>query len=77
MWDFALLVNFGYISLSLQHNSGKTPSTKRYLPLELVWFAEVPSREAALQLVRKLKNITSKARVEDFIQRNSNNKSSM
>ena len=62
----------------LEHNSGKTPSTKRYLPWELVWFTKVPSREAAMQLERKLKNITSKARVEDFIKRNSsNNKSSM
>jgi putative endonuclease len=54
----------------LEHNSGITPSTKRYMPWELVWFTEVPTREDALRLEQKLKNITSRARLEDFIKRN-------
>lgn len=37
---------------------------------ELVWFTEVPTREDALRLEQKLKNITSRARLEDFIKRN-------
>ncbi|MEZ4787782.1 MAG: GIY-YIG nuclease family protein [Flavobacterium haoranii] len=32
----------------LQHNSGKTPSTKPYLPWELVYFEEFFTREEAI-----------------------------
>jgi putative endonuclease len=54
-----------------EHNSGKEISTSRYKPWKLVWYCEKPSKSEATILERKLKNITSVKRLEDFISRHS------
>jgi putative endonuclease len=51
-----------------EHNHGENASTKRYLPWDLVWFTEKPSRAEAVALEKKLKNL-SVERTIDFIQR--------
>ena len=52
-----------------QHNAGESTYTKRDRPWKLAWFTETPTREAALLLERKLKNITSRERLEAFIKK--------
>jgi putative endonuclease len=54
-----------------EHNNAEEKSTAYYIPWNLVWFKEVPSRSEAMKLEKKLKNITSKQRIKDFIKRNS------
>ncbi|MFM8913986.1 MAG: GIY-YIG nuclease family protein [Flammeovirgaceae bacterium] len=51
-----------------EHNDGKTTSTRRYLPWVLVWFAQKASKQEAIALERKLKNL-SVERTIDFIER--------
>ncbi len=53
----------------VEHNSGKEKSTARYRPWKLVWHCEKNSRSEALILERKLKNITSRVKTEQFIEK--------
>jgi len=53
----------------LEHNSKKEHSTSRYVPWEMVWFCEKRNRSEAVILENKLKNITSKKKLEDFIKK--------
>ncbi|GAB4145633.1 MAG: hypothetical protein Fur0041_20190 [Bacteroidia bacterium] len=55
----------------IEHNSGMNISTKRYMPWEVVWSTETDSRSESLILEKKLNNITSRKRVEDFISKHS------
>ncbi|MBL7890991.1 MAG: GIY-YIG nuclease family protein [Bacteroidia bacterium] len=55
-----------------EHNSGKEKSTARYAPWELAWACSKTYRSEAVILERKLKNITSKSKIEDFIMRHKN-----
>ena len=50
-----------------EHNSGKEKSTSRYKPWKLVWFTAKPTRSEALKLEKKLKNITSRIKLEAFM----------
>jgi putative endonuclease len=47
-----------------EHNSGRVPSTSRYLPWDLVWYGEKKDRSEAVQLEIKLKNLSVKRTVE-------------
>ena len=51
-----------------RHNSGFEPFTSKWTPWKLVWFCSKPNRLAALQLEKKLKNL-SPIRIERFIQK--------
>ena len=51
-----------------RHNSGFEPFTSKWTPWKLVWFCTKQSRVAAIQLEKKLKNL-SPARIERFIQK--------
>jgi len=42
----------------LRHNSGSEKATLPYRPWVLKWFTEKPSRAEAMQLEKKLKNLT-------------------
>ena len=52
-----------------EHNAGNSPATARYAPWKLVWFAEKTNRSEAIELERKLKNLTSRSRLEAFIEK--------
>ena len=52
-----------------EHNSGKEKSTSRYRPWTLVWHTTKSTRSEAVILERKLKNITSRKKTLDFIER--------
>jgi len=52
-----------------KHNNGEVQSTKRYVPWKLVWSTQKTSKTEAAFLERKLKNITSRKRLEDFMQK--------
>ena len=52
----------------LRHNSGTEKATKAYRPWLLRWHTENPSRSEAMELERKLKNL-SKERIISFIQK--------
>jgi putative endonuclease len=54
-----------------EHNSGKEHSTKRYLPWRMVWFTTKPTLSEARILEKKLKNITSREKIESFIAKHS------
>ena len=58
-----------------EHNNREEKSTSAYVPWELVFSAEVSSRSEALQLERKIKNITSIKKIESFIMRQGKKKS--
>jgi putative endonuclease len=47
-----------------EHNDGTVPSTIRYLPWDLVWYTEKKFRSEALNLERKLKNLSVKRTIE-------------
>lgn len=53
----------------LEHNSGKENYTSKYLPWELVWHCSKPTLSEARILEKKLKNITSKKKLEAFIEK--------
>jgi len=50
-----------------EHNSGKQKSTSRYLPWTLIWHCCKPTRAEAQELEKKLKNSTSRIKLEEFI----------
>ena len=52
----------------LRHNAGTERSTQPYRPWALKWFTEKFSRMEAMQLEKKLKNL-SKQRLLDFIKK--------
>jgi putative endonuclease len=56
----------------LRHNLGQNESTKPYRPWKLLLTIEKKSRAEAVQLEKKLKNLT-KIRLNQFIIKNSNN----
>jgi len=49
-----------------RHNNGTESATKPYLPWGLVWYTIKDSREQAMDLEKKLKNL-SKDRIKAFI----------
>ena len=51
-----------------RHNAGTEPATAPYIPWEMVWHNSKPSRKEAMELERKLKNL-SRARLEAFIKK--------
>ena len=51
-----------------EHNSGKSFSTKRYLPWKLVWFTTKETKSEAVKLEMKLKNLSIQ-RTIDFIEK--------
>ncbi|CAN5276849.1 hypothetical protein BH09BAC5_BH09BAC5_25720 [soil metagenome] len=55
-----------------QHNSGIVKSTGRYKPWIIEWYSKVNSRTEAILLEKKIKNITSRERIELFIKKHSN-----
>lgn len=52
-----------------EHNAGKEFSTKKYLPWKLVWYTTKSTLSEARLLENKLKNITSRARIQSFIEK--------
>jgi putative endonuclease len=55
-----------------EHNNQEEKSTANFVPWILVWHKLVSTRSEAVILEKKLKNITSKKRIRDFIKRNTN-----
>jgi putative endonuclease len=51
-----------------RHNNGYEKSTSPYVPWKMLWFTEKPTREEALLLEKKLKNL-SKNRIHQFIKK--------
>jgi putative endonuclease len=51
-----------------RHNAGTEKATQPYVPWELCWFIEKPSRSEAMALEKKLKNL-SKERLRKFIEK--------
>ena len=51
------------------HNSGKSKYTKNKLPWRIYAFKEVPSRSEAIKFERKLKNLHSKQKIIEFLER--------
>jgi predicted GIY-YIG superfamily endonuclease len=47
-----------------EHNSGKDFATRRFLPWNLVWFTNKPSKAEAYQLEKKLKNLSAIRTIE-------------
>ncbi|HEY0743748.1 MAG TPA: GIY-YIG nuclease family protein [Chryseosolibacter sp.] len=52
----------------LRHNNGYENFTSKYIPWEIVWYANKPNRSSALALERKLKNL-SRTRLEALIKK--------
>jgi putative endonuclease len=55
-----------------EHNDGETKSTTRYVPWKIEWYTTLPTRSEAVLLEKKLKNITSKNRIEEFLKKHQN-----
>ncbi len=51
-----------------RHNAGTEKATRPYKPWYLKWYTEKQSRAEAMQLEKKLKNL-SKERLKSFIQK--------
>ena len=51
-----------------RHNKGLVKSTSRYKPWTLIWFTEKSTRKEAVNLEKKLKNLT-KERLKEFIKK--------
>ena len=51
-----------------RHNSGSESATAPYVPWALIWQTEKPTRSEAVQLERKLKNL-SRVRLEAFVRK--------
>jgi putative endonuclease len=47
-----------------EHNAGKDRATSRYTPWNLVWFTTKPTKAEAVQLERKLKNLSIQRTIE-------------
>jgi putative endonuclease len=52
------------------HNSGYVKSTRAYRPWKLVFYTNVETRSGAVKLERKLKNLKSKLRLEEWMRKN-------
>ena len=52
-----------------RHNLGKVVSTKPYVPWEFRFTLEVPTRKDAVKVERYLKNLKSRERLENWINR--------
>ncbi|MGE0590856.1 MAG: GIY-YIG nuclease family protein [Cyclobacteriaceae bacterium] len=55
----------------VRHNSGYEKYTKNKRPLRLYWSTEVSTRSEAMKLERKLKNMKSRKRVQEYIDQSS------
>ena len=55
-----------------RHNMGQVLSTKSYVPWELRFSLEVPTRKDAVKVERYLKNLKSRGKLERWIQRKKN-----
>ncbi len=53
-----------------QHNQGQSGYTKKYLPWELFAYKTYETRKDAMRNEKKIKNLKSRKRVMEFIQRN-------
>jgi putative endonuclease len=51
-----------------RHNAGSEKATAPYVPWEILWQTEKPTRAEAVQLERKLKNL-SRDRLKAFIEK--------
>jgi putative endonuclease len=51
-----------------RHNNGYEKATSPYTPWKLVWFTETSNRKEAMQLEKKLKNL-SQNRIIQFIEK--------
>ncbi|NOX45794.1 MAG: GIY-YIG nuclease family protein [Chlorobi bacterium] len=59
------------VSLRLEkHNKGYVKSTKAYRPWKPVFFTTVETRSEAVKLERKLKNLKSRTRLGEWIDKN-------
>jgi len=54
----------------IRHNSGTEKYTSKKMPWKLFWSIELPSRSEAMALERKLKNLKSRQRIVEFVNRN-------
>lgn len=45
----------------VEHGDGKTPITKGYLPLKLVWYCAFPTKEQAAKFEMYLKSVSGRA----------------
>ncbi|MEQ8424349.1 MAG: GIY-YIG nuclease family protein [Cyclobacteriaceae bacterium] len=52
-----------------RHNSGTEKYTRTKAPWEIMWSVELESRSEAMRLERKLKNMKSRKRILDFIEK--------
>ena len=52
------------------HNRGYVKSTKSHRPWTLVFYTKVETRSEAMKLERKLKNLKSKIKLEQWIVKN-------
>ena len=52
-----------------KHNSGFVKSTKLFIPYVIVWSVEKGTRNEAMALEKKLKNLKSKPRLKKFIEK--------
>lgn len=53
-----------------EHNTIQGSYTAKFASWELVWMSKQKNKSEAMKLEKKLKNITSKIKLEDFIKRN-------
>ena len=51
-----------------RHNSGYEKATKPFIPWEMLWFTSKKTRSEAMELEKKLKNL-SKERIKLFIEK--------
>ncbi|MFC5193705.1 MULTISPECIES: GIY-YIG nuclease family protein [Bizionia] len=58
----------------LEHNSGKTKSTKGYIPWELVYFESFKTREEAIERERFFKTGVGREFIKNKIKANNSNK---
>ena len=52
-----------------RHNAGRERYTKTKRPWERFWSIEMPSRAGAIRLERKIKNLKSRKRMLEFIEK--------
>ncbi|MCB0488895.1 MAG: GIY-YIG nuclease family protein [Cyclobacteriaceae bacterium] len=55
----------------VRHNAGYEKYTKNKRPLRIYWSTKVSTRSEAMKLERKLKNMKSRRRVQEFIDQSS------
>ncbi len=53
----------------LQHNSGKSTYTKKFIPWKLIAYKQTDTRKEAMKLERMLKNLKGHSKIPKFIER--------